>query len=77
VKLLPNWKQVLFGSWSSRLGFLATLLGGLEVVLPAFQDVVPRGVFAIATVIVTSVIPVVRVIQQQELQSEQAEQKNG
>jgi hypothetical protein len=68
MQLIPNWQQILFGSWSSRLGFLATLLGALEVALPLFQDVIPRGVFAIATVAVTCLIPLVRVIQQQALQ---------
>lgn len=67
MQLISNWRKVLFGSWSSRLGFLASLLGALEVALPFFQDVIPRGWFAVATVAVTALIPVVRVIQQQEL----------
>lgn len=70
MQLIPDWKKVLFGSWSSRFGFLATLLAAAEVLLPLFQNVIPKGPFAIATVMVTALIPVARVIQQQTLQSE-------
>lgn len=67
MTLIPNWRQVLFGSWSSRLGFLATALGALEVLLPAFEVVMPKGAFAIASACVTALIPLVRVIHQQTL----------
>lgn len=46
VHLLPDWKQVLRRAWSIRLIILAGTLTGLEVAIPLFSDVVPRGVFA-------------------------------
>lgn len=70
LALIPNWRQVLFGSWSARLGFLATLLGIVQFALPSFEGVLGKGSFALATVAVTALIPLVRVIQQQELREE-------
>lgn len=73
--LLPNWRQVLFGSWSSRLGFAATVLGILEFALPFFEIVVPSGLFAVLSTTTAALIPLVRVFQQRALELEQAEAK--
>lgn len=70
MALIPNWRQVLFGSWSSRLGFLASVLGALQVFLPDLEGVMPKYAFAMATLAVTALIPIVRVIQQQALHDE-------
>lgn len=77
MQLIPNWRKVIFGSWSSRLAILATVLGAVELALPALQDVIPRGPFAIATAVVTALIPVVRIIQQQALHDDVGQKANG
>ena len=47
MKLKDDWKTVIRKAWSMRLGALAALFSGAEVVVPLFQDSMPRGVFAI------------------------------
>lgn len=41
-----DWKIIIKKAWSIRLMLLAGLLSAVEVVLPFFSDVMPRGVFA-------------------------------
>ena len=44
--LADDWKCIAKRAWSFRLGALATVLSGLEVVVPLFSDAMPRLVFA-------------------------------
>ena len=46
MKLIPNAKAVLKKAWSVRLGILAGLFSGAEVIVPFFADSMPRNVFA-------------------------------
>jgi hypothetical protein len=46
MKLKQDWQQVARKAWSIRLGVLAGLFSGAEVILPLFADVVPRNTFA-------------------------------
>lgn len=44
--IIQDWKRVLRKAWSLRLMFLAALMSGIEIALPFFSEVFPRGVFA-------------------------------
>jgi hypothetical protein len=67
VKLIPNWRRVLFGSWSSRLAIASSLLGAIEFLLPLFQDVIPRGWFAAASLVLALAVPMARITAQASL----------
>jgi hypothetical protein len=70
VRLVHNWRKVLFGSWSSRLGLASGALGGLEMLLPMFQDRIPRGWFAIAALVLALAVPAARIMTQAALYAE-------
>lgn len=53
-RLLPDWHAVLTRAWSSRLLIVAVVLSGVEVVLPLFAADIPRGVFAVASFLVSA-----------------------
>jgi hypothetical protein len=44
--LIRDWKRVLRKAWSVRLVVIAALMSGVEIALPFFSDVIPRGLFA-------------------------------
>lgn len=67
MKLIDNWKAVALKAWSMRWMYGATALGGVEVVLPLFQDAFPRGVFAALSMLSVLLGIVSRVIEQKEL----------
>jgi hypothetical protein len=46
MKLIDDWKRIAKRAWSVRLGALAAILSGVEVVLPLFADSFPRNLFA-------------------------------
>lgn len=52
MTLLSDWKKILRKAWSVRLALLAAVLSSIEVTLPLFADVVPRGVFASLSMLV-------------------------
>lgn len=53
-KLASDWRCILKRAWSLRLGALALVLSGLEMVLPLFIDDIPRWVFAGLTFVVVA-----------------------
>ena len=63
-----NWKQVLFGAWSSRIIWIAGLLTGLEVFLPLVWDQAlidfPVWVYPIAMLLLTVMALVARLMVQ-------------
>lgn len=71
MNLIDDWKNVALKAWSMRWMYAATVLGGVEVVLPLFQDSlvnsIGRGVFAALSVIALLLGIVSRVIQQKEI----------
>lgn len=66
MSLVDDWRSVLRKAWSVRLIILAGALSGAEVVLPMFQDAIPRGVFASLSGLVTAAALFARVIAQPE-----------
>lgn len=51
IRLAPDWKLVLRKAWSIRLMLLAGILTGCEAILPLYQEAIPRGLFAILSMI--------------------------
>lgn len=73
MALIPNWRRILFGSWSSRLALASSLLGAIELLLPLFADVIPRGWFAAASLVLALAVPVARITAQASLHLEDAD----
>lgn len=63
-QLIDNWRFLATRLWSIRLGMLAALLSGIEVVLPLFESAMPRGMFAISSFFVTVGAVVSRLVAQ-------------
>lgn len=72
MKLIEDWKKTLKKAWSVRLLIVAGLLSGVEIILPMYSDVIPRGVFAAASGFVTMAALVARVTVQKKLGDDQA-----
>ena len=70
MRLTEDWRHVLKHAWSIRFIVLAALLSGVEVVLPMFDDTMPRGVFAVLTLLVTVAAAVARLIPQPKMRGE-------
>lgn len=64
MKLIPNAKAVLRKAWSVRLGILAGLFSGAEVVVPFFADAMPRNVFAVLSFVAVMGAVVARFVAQ-------------
>ena len=52
-RLIADWHWVLTHTWAVRLMALAAVLSGAEVVLPLYSDVIPRGTFAVLSMLTT------------------------
>ena len=65
--LLDHWTTILKRAWSMRLVILAGLLSGIEVILPLFTDVFPRGVFSGLSVVAATSAAVARVVAQPKM----------
>ena len=64
MRLHNEWKSVLRHAWSIRLGVLAGLFSGAEVILPLFNDAFPRNVFAILSFIAVGGAVIARLVAQ-------------
>lgn len=65
--LIPDWKRVLKKAWSIKLMIIAGGLSAIEAVLPFFQTQIPRGLFAIGTLIITFAAVVARLYAQPKM----------
>ena len=70
MRLIEDWKHVAKHAWSIRFIVLAALLSGVEIVLPMFDDTMPRGLFAVLMLIVTVAAAVARLIPQPKMRGE-------
>lgn len=68
MKLYDNWKTIVKKAWSIRLMILAGLLSGIEVALPFFQDVIPRGTFAALSIFAVGGAFVARLVAQKDVE---------
>lgn len=64
MTLAPDWKLILKKAWSIRLMILAGLLSGCEVILPLYQDAIPRGTFAVLSMLAISGGTIARIVAQ-------------
>lgn len=64
MKIKSNWKNVLKKAWSIRLGALAAVLSGAEVIIPLFADAMPRGVFAVLSFVSVVAAMIARLVAQ-------------
>lgn len=70
MKLYTNWKSILKKAWSIRFMLLAGILSGCEVILPLYQEVFPRGTFAILSMLAISGGFIARIVAQKGLTDE-------
>lgn len=69
LKLIPNWREIARRAWSFRLVALAGLLTGCELLLPYFAPSLPRGLFAVLTLITCVAAMIARVLAQRNMAS--------
>lgn len=69
MELVPHWRRVLKRAWSIRLMALAFLFSALEIVLPAFDGVlpIPPRLFALLSGLVVGAAFVSRLVAQSSL----------
>jgi hypothetical protein len=67
MHLAPDWKRIAKKAWSFRLGILAALLSGAEIVLPLFVDSFPRNIFALLSFVTVVSAVIARLVAQQGL----------
>lgn len=51
MNLLPEWRTILNKAWSVRLAIVAGLFSGAEAIIPVFVDSMPRGIFAVLSMV--------------------------
>ena len=68
MRLIDNWKKVSLRAWSIRIPLggaaIIGLLEGLQMLIPALSDDIPRGTYALICIAVGIATPVARVIDQ-------------
>jgi len=69
-ELVPHWKRVLRHAWSIRLIVVAGVLSAAEIVIPLFEDTIPRGWFAALSAIATIGAFVSRFVVQKDMRDE-------
>lgn len=67
MRPLPDWQRVIRKAWSIRLMVLAGLLTGCEAVLPLYQDAIPRGTFAVLSMVAITGGMIARIVAQKDL----------
>lgn len=64
MTLKDNWSEIFRKAWSIRLGLLAGLFSGGEVILPLFIDTMPRHIFATLSFVAVMGAVVARLVAQ-------------
>ena len=67
MKLIEEWRVIIRKAWSFRLLALAGVLSGVEVILPYFDDAIPRGIFTGLSFLVTCASLVARIVAQPKM----------
>lgn len=68
MRLNAEWKRILKRAWSIRLGILAAILSGVEIILPLFVDSFPRNVFAVLSFFTVVGAVIARLVAQKDFQ---------
>lgn len=80
MRLVANWRTVLFRSWAVWAGVLAAILSGIATSLyfytitqtyPSRQLIVANGVLTAAAGIAAAIVPVLRVTKQNSISGDQ------
>ena len=69
--LAHDWKDILRKAWSIRLMILAGVLSGVEVVLPLFMHDLPRGLFAVLSMMTISAAFITRLMAQRNMRDDE------
>ena len=64
MKLIDDWKKILKKAWSIRLLVIASLLSGVEIIIPLLVDSFPKGVFAALSFVFTAAAFIARIVAQ-------------
>lgn len=67
MNLIADWRRKFPKLWSVRFALLAAVLSGVEVALPLFQDFIPRGPFAVLSLVAAVAAAVARIVAQPAL----------
>lgn len=67
VKLYPNWKQIIRKAWSVRFMTMAAILSACEVVLPLYEDTIPRNIFASLSFFFVTAAFISRIVAQRDV----------
>jgi hypothetical protein len=67
MKLYDNWKDILKRAWSIRFMVLAAVLSGIEVILPFFNESIPKNIFAALSFVCVSAAFVARLVAQRDV----------
>lgn len=67
MNLVHDWKRIIRKAWSVRLIIAAGVLSGAEVILPYFDDTLPKGIFAFLSFVVTAAAFVSRIVAQPKM----------
>lgn len=67
MKLIDNAGKVLRQAWSVRLGIMAGLFSGAEVIVPLFADAIPRNTFALLSFVTATGAVVARFVAQPKI----------
>lgn len=67
MKFRSNWRLILRKAWSIRLLVIAGLLSAAEVVLPLFENDLPKHLFASLSILSVCAAFVARIVAQKDL----------
>lgn len=67
MKLYDNWKEILRKAWSIRFMIIAAVLSGIEVVLPFFNESIPKNLFTVLSFTFVSAAFVARLVAQRDV----------
>jgi hypothetical protein len=67
MKLDRQWALIVKRAWSIKFIILAGLLTAVEVILPLFQDNIPKHIFAVLTLAAVAGAFISRIVVQKDL----------
>lgn len=67
MRLDPQYRRILRKAWSIRLMLLAGLLTGCEAILPLYQEAIPRGTFAVLSMLAITGGLIARIVAQKDI----------
>ena len=67
MRLYDNWKEILRKAWSIRFMIIAAVLSGIEVILPFFNESIPKNVFAALSFVFVSAAFIARLVAQRDV----------